>query len=437
MYFNTAFLIMVNVWHTKDFRHIPSDWLRKFVVDDPHISLLTTNTSKEIWISATPVHTIAPLLPDFWQDKITATHLVDGDGIDEYTITTGFFEIRPTAIPSLAKMNGVGYSKALDELSEKALPTFSGELAHSSHTRKHSISILYLELDETLTAGLSIADASACLMAEALRHRLSQAGSIILPNFVNGMLIMHGIGIPSPQVEALAVNLSRQPSKSEVGSLTLPDTVMELRDHMVCAHIYRHLGVRLTRLPLYKNNATQYLNLLSTNKGNSLAKGSSGWSDVFSHLSSAYELRFLEDRQSVMTERLSITQCANAISENLDSNIFSKLEKFPLLDTGTSSSFPYTYDFLSSVKNDFKNAVKDMGGKEKLIITREAFLSDYLRDISLAATTRSNLKLQQSIRRLTFVAVVIALATLILTLWPEGIKTIMREITSRIFSVAG
>ncbi len=426
---------MLEVWHTKDRDYISPDWLCKFAVDNPPISRLTTYTSGELWIRTTSVHTIAPSLPDFWQDKIIATHLVHEDRIDEYTITNCLFEIQPTAIPVLAGMGSIAYSKALDELGEKALPAFSGELIKTSFLRKRSISILYLELDETLSTGLSDSHESVRLMAEALRYRLGQEGSVILPNFVDGMLFMHGIG--EPILEAVAVNFGRKRFKSEAGALSLPDMVMYLQDYMTCTHIYQHLGVRLARLPLYKNNATQYLHSLDMNKGNSLVKGGSGRSEISRRLASAYELKFLEDRQLVMTERLSINQCADAISEMLDSNIFSKVEKFPLLDTGTTSSYPYLRSFLASVKSDFEKAVRGIEKTEKLVITREAFLSDYLRDISLAATTRSNLNLQQSIRRLTFVAVVIALATLILTLWPEGIKTVTREITSKIFSVAG
>jgi hypothetical protein len=433
MYFNTACLMMLQVWHTKDRGRISSDWLSKFAMNNQPISQLTTYTSEEVWIRATPVHTIAPLLSDFWQDKILATHLVDGRWIDEYTITTCLFELRPAAIRSLVEMNNVDYSKALDELSEKALPMFHGELVQSSYMRKSNISILYLEPDETLTTGLSDTCEGVCMMAEILRERLGQKGSVILPNFVNGMLLMHGIGVPV--LEAVAVNFDRKRFKSEAGDLSLPDTVMNLQDYMACAHVYTHLNVRLARLPLYENNATQYLHSLGMSKGNSPRKGGSRRSELSRKLSSADELRFLEDRQLVMTERLSINQCTDAISAVLDSNIFSKVEQFPLLDTGSTSSFPYLRSFLASVKSGFKNGVRDIERKEKLIIAREAFLSDYLRDISLAATTRSNLNLQKSIKRLTLAAVVIALVTLLLTLvtiiptvWPERNKVNNREI---------
>jgi hypothetical protein len=299
MYFNTACLMMLEVWHTKDSGSISSNWVRKFMEDNPPTLPLVTYTSKEVWLGTRQVLTITPLLPDFWQDKIIATHLVHEHQIDEYTITNCLFEIQPAAIPVLAGMGSVAYSKALDELGEKALPAFSGELIKTSSMRKRGISILYLELDETLSTGLPDSHESVRLMAEALRHRLGQEGRVILPNFIDGMLLMHGIG--EPIFEAVAVNLGRKRFKSDAGVLSLPDTVMYLQDYMACAHIYTHLNVRLARLPLYKNNATQYLHSLGLNKGNSLVKGNSGRSEISRKLSGADELRFLEDRQLVMT----------------------------------------------------------------------------------------------------------------------------------------
>ncbi len=291
MYFNTAYLMMLEVWHTKDHESISSDWISNFAVDDPPVSRLITYTSEEVWMGTTLVYTIAPLLPVFWRDKIIATHLVHEERIDEYTITKCFFEIHPAAIFVLAKMDGVEYSKALDELSEKALPPYSGELVKTSWFPKRSISILYLELDESLTTGLSDSPESINLMAEVLRYRLGEEGSVRLPNFVNGMMLSHGIGYGAYMIEALAVNFGRKLVKSEPGSLSLPDTVMYLWSHMACTHIYRHLGARLKRLPLYKNNANQYLNSLGSNKNTSMSKGKGKQFKLYNQLSDAYELR--------------------------------------------------------------------------------------------------------------------------------------------------
>lgn len=436
MYFSTACLMVLEAWHTKERGHVSTDWLAQFAPKtSPLFSSLLTYTSEDVALSGETLSTITPPLPPFWQDKITAAHLLHEDWIDEYTIIQGLFEIEPSSIPALVGTERIALSKAIDELSEKALPTLPGELVEFLTLPKRSISILYLELDETLTASASNSVDIIYLLAEALRYRLRQGGHIILPNFVNGMLLLPSIGYGTPELEAVAVNFrfNQRRFKSGDGSLSLPDTAMQLWTYMACGHIYRHLGDRLGRLPLYEKTATQYLDSLRSDKSNSLVKGTRGQLKSITQLSSAYELKFLEDRQVAMTERLSIKKCVADISKTLRYNVIPKFEKSAPLDVGKSSSyFPYTYGFLASLIGDFMSAASSVEEKEQLIIGREAFLSDYLRDISIAASTRSNLNLQQSIWRLTFVAVLIALVTLlltvvtiILTLWPDEIKAIL------------
>lgn len=428
--------MMLEAWHTKERGHVSTDWLAQFATkNSPRFSTLLTYTSEDVDLSGETISTITPPLTPFWQDKITAAHLLHEDWIDEYTIVQGLFEIEPSSIPTLVGMKRIDLSKAIDELSEKALPTFPGELVQFLTLPKRTISILYLELDDTSTVSASNSVESVYMLAEALRDLLHQGGHIILPNFVNGMLLLPSIGYGTPELEAVAVNprVNQRQFKSGDGSLSLPDTAMHLWTYMACGHIYRHLGHRLGRLPLHEKTATQYLDSLRSNKSNSLVKGTHGQLESMRQLSSAYELKFLEDRQAAMTERLSIKKCVDDISKTLRYNIIPKFEKSTPLDVGKSSSyFPYTYGFLTSLIGDFKSAVCNVEEKEQLITSREAFLSDYLRDISIAASTRSNLNLQQSIWRLTVVAVVIALVTLLLTLvtiiqtlWPDEIKAVL------------
>ncbi len=442
MYFNTACLMVLEAWHTKEPGHVSKDWLAQFTTkNDPRFSSLLTYTSDDVALSGDTIFTISPPLAPFWQDKITAAHLLQEDWIDEYTIVRGLFEIEPSSIPTLVGMERIGLSEAIDELSEKALPTFPGELVQFLTLPKRSISILYLELDETLTASASNSVESVYMLAEALRYRLRQWGHIIQPNFVNGLLLLPSIGYGTPELEAVAVNFrdNQRRFKSRGGSLSLPDTAMHLWTYMACGHIYRHLSDRLGRLPLHEKTATQYLDSLKSNKSSSLVKGTRGQLESQRQLSSAYELKFLEDRQAVMTERLSIRKCVEDISKTLRYNGIPKFEKSAPLDVGGSSSyFPYTYGFLASLIGDFKAAVSSVEEKETLITSREASLSDYLRDISIAASTRSNLELQQSIRRLTFLAVLIAVATLfltlvtiILTLWPDENKAVLGTLSGK------
>src|ERR1043166_8252114 len=100
MYFNTACLMVLEAWHTKERGYVSKDWLAQFKTkDSSRFSPLLTYTSDDVALTSDRSSTIAPPLTPFWQDKITAAHLLEEDWIDEYTITRCLFEIEPSLIP--------------------------------------------------------------------------------------------------------------------------------------------------------------------------------------------------------------------------------------------------------------------------------------------------------------------------------------------------
>jgi hypothetical protein len=138
------------------------------------------------------------------------------------------------------------------------------------------------------------------------------------------------------------------------------------------------------------------------------------------NIAQSHELQFLKDRQKVGLNRLRISMLAKRFLQAVENNYISNNWK-KSIEIETTITEPSLYlsrwNILDELVVDLYQAKMEFNEISEKIINLETVLSDYLRDIAVAESTRSNLSLQRSIKWLTAFAVIIALVVSFDKMW--------------------
>jgi len=166
-------------------------------------------------------------------------------------------------------------------------------------------------------------------------------------------------------------------------------------------------------LPFYRSTLTEYVTKLK-GTGNILT---------------TYENIFLKDCQEELTVRPHIKRLADGFHQAVSTNYLSLAEGTPFsvhIETELSDSAAgYGYDVLQYMKQAFYHAYRDVQEISDHISARAGTISDFLRDAMMVDSTRANLSLQVSVKRLTIVTVVITIVALVIGVFgalPEEVR---------------
>ena len=129
-----------------------------------------------------------------------------------------------------------------------------------------------------------------------------------------------------------------------------------------------------------------------------------------------------------------MSQLAREVSTELKSN-----EVVRAASIGTSwpveglSEHPLRYNLFDRIRHSLTESQLGVDRTREMLQQRDAALSDYLRDVAVYESTRVNLLLQKSIRRLTMIAVVAALLSLVIALLPNELRDALSALTRNVF----
>jgi hypothetical protein len=347
------------------------------------------------------------LLPDFWSGKVIGTYLTADTQNSDYFTWRVLVELSRNAIHELLELRDWDRTVQYNVLFDAVFPKCSGERVRVDYPKYRSV--LYIEPEERLSSKeRHITDVAADILSF-----LDQKGSAQQPHLLFDILLAPDIGIGIPCRKVAAVRLEPIPELKKTDVVMIPTTVWNIASCLEYILQLEHMAERLRILPFYRSTLTEYVTKLR------------GTDDILT----SYENIFLKDRQEELTVRPHIKQLADEFHQAVSTNYLSLTEGTPFsvhIETELSDSAAgYGYDVLQHIKQAFYHAYRDVQEISDHVIARAGAIADFLRDATIADSTRANLSLQVSVKRLTIVTVAITIIALVIGVFealPEEVR---------------
>jgi len=410
MVLNSIKLLGFDVWRQPYEREALSKWHSLNSGDE--ISTLRVMRADGVVVRAISLAVPENPIPLFWEDKVLARYICPPERMDEYVYWWTVIELKKDSLPLLLttiRSEGPSkWAKKISELLESTLPIFSaGRVKPRDDLAKYSY-VLYIEPELSLfdpTKDIAINAFEAAGGASKLLQFPQEIACI--PHLLIDCILLAGVGYLHFEDELTLFSIKPlQPDEPSAG-IALPNTAIHLLEYLFCLRIYHHLEARVESFPFFKTDISDYIKIIRTDN----------------HSTDLYRRKFLEDRVVVGTERMNVSQMANRLTGRLKTNYVAQADKlrnsFPLQRI---SQHPLRYFLLDYIHDALQESQVRIDECCKLLERREAALADYLRDLVVHASTEANLLLQRSIKRLAFLALVIALLGLVIALLPDNLK---------------
>lgn len=364
--------------------------------------------SYELWKLPQPDHP--------WQDDILFAGVMELPLIEGYEGLLYVVGLLPDALPRLIG-DGVQFSEEANGLFEALSLNVKGERVPASSRLPHHPSVLYCRPDIHCDSN---AFQNAVVGLKALETQfppwLRQRGSALAPEFLMDSILLPGVGVVGHDEHITVVTFEKaqeeRTSDWPNSRPVLSKVVMDLIRYFAALRLVTDLERRVRKLPFYAQTVDRYLQ--EFRPGNIARRR---------NLLQLYESKFLADRQQAIDEILEIRREAGKLDAFLQR--FNLVTQTPTLrEVGLSfaiKSPDSRIDLIDWIRQ-FDSRRQDLDDAAKLARDREAALADYLRDATAIGAARSNLELQNTIKRLTLGAIGIAVVAGVVTLFPEEAK---------------
>ncbi len=355
------------------------------------------------------------LLPDFWSDKVQGIYLTAASNTDYLTWRVLVELSIDNAIQELLKLSVTDRAAQYDILFDAVFPKCSGERVRVEEHYPKYCSVLYIEPEEQLSSKeRHITDVAADVLSF-----FDQTGCVPRPHLLFDILLAHDIGAGVPSRKVAAVRLEPIPELKKTDVVIIPRTVWDIVSCLEYILQLEHMAERLRMLPFYRSSLTEYVTKLK------------GTGDILT----SYENIFLKDRQEELAVCPHIKRLADEFHQAVSANYLSLAEGTPFsahIETELSdSAVGYGYDVLQYITQAFYRAYGDVQEISDHISARAGAMTDFLRDATIAHSTRADLSLQVSVKRLTIVTVVITIIALVIAV----IGALPEEVRQRFFKV--
>jgi hypothetical protein len=339
-----------------------------------------------------------PLLPlslsGFWSDKVRRA-IVRRTETDDSTVCITVFDLVPDTMDSLLRLSPIDRTKTRVELIKAA-----HGIEEPGQYLDRIPSILYIEPSNPIAPG----SPDPAVEAAAIVSFLKEVTGVTLPHALLDAIFFHDIGITPPTWETLAVRRAPLPPQyADVAMFAISDTVFDLALYISHTMQLRVLADRLKELPLYAIDLAAYLSRFRAG----------------SKLFRKYREEFLVAMESQLTERMRIARLHEQLVAQAKNSFMSRYDDPAVSTPIRFNDFTYyDYDVLESALREFNKADQLLTKAIGQLRERECMLSDYLRDIVQADSTRINVSLQRSMYFLAVVGLLLAFVTVVIGVLP-------------------
>jgi hypothetical protein len=317
------------------------------------------------------------------------------ESINEYTVAVA-------AIPIDANRLFESTDPVLEmvELVTAAIPDLKGRSIGKTGQRRHPIVALYLEPQEKEERDVLAQEAQ-----QSLWRRLGQPDAHVLKDLI---IVNLGSVLANRALYAIRTEpLSRLGNRDDCFHVS--QTFVRYLHFLAAIDTAFDIASTLRAQPFMASDLAEYL------------RSFSGTDQL-----RTYQDQFLPDRVACSDKLDKASTAIGTIEE--DDAVVDTLSSLLGDNSHTIYMFPnspYVYDPCDQDERHYRSAVSDSKRQMQLLRDRQAIVGDYLRDSSTISATDVNLTLNQSVRRLTMLAVALAIIGLILSIITDSEKATM------------
>jgi hypothetical protein len=217
-----------------------------------------------------------------------------------------------------------------------------------------------------------------------------------------------------PGLDQLAVFLSpdkeiwQRVRDGRLFRIRLPRVLFQLTELILFRKVLHNLTQRTKSTPIYTHEPVEYVQRLSTEGDRQIT---------------IYLNEHLQERTTTLAELSRIARTQKEVCSRVERNIVRRyLTDAHALPPPWRSSHQFGYELIPYLNSRLSSAIDSLSEAKEELEVRQILTSQFLRDRLTAEVAASNLRIQKTLRRLTFLAVGVGLLAAFLGTMPEESK---------------
>lgn len=244
-----------------------------------------------------------------------------------------------------------------------------------------------------LSVDRSAADIDSSYVA-SVRRSLGLHGHAVTPFLARDLLVLSGIWVGhGDQFTVVWCRNQQDHNGSPEGGIELPRPLMEVMQHVGYRRVVDYLADILSELPLLRKTASEYLAPILAAK---------------SDLAEVFASRVVPDRERASNLAVEVSRIAKNIDRSIATNFVSVSLGEGVRTFREVVPQAYRSSLLGRLVREVQNARERLRASLDLLGARERSAADLLRDLLAARVAASNLAIQNRIRRLTQLALILS-----------------------------
>lgn len=281
----------------------------------------------------------------------------------------------------------------------------------SQHYSMRTTRTLYLEpADDLVQWWKQSAEGSEDMwtaIAREMRRFIGKESVVAQPAHISGVMLFHGLELrPAIDQTTMGIYVLAVP-EYKGPSLLLPATVMRLIELQQLGMVSSHLKDLARRHPFVSNLLERYIQELRTS----------------GPLSLSYDQTFVRDKIGSDLLSLRMEERLREINQRIATNpVTTEIQDGSVKFLNLLPSALYTYNSLDKLMEFAREEMQAAREALTTLVSHSRTLSEVLRDAVVSETSRTNLMLQKSMKRLTYGGIVIAIVALVTAFVPDATK---------------
>ena len=201
---------------------------------------------------------------------------------------------------------------------------------------------------------------------------------------------------------------------NDLNIVIVPKSIKELINFEIKLNVLKEIKTSLSELYAIKDDIQNYIAMISDK-------------NIFKN----YATKFKNERLQYFQTKFEIEEVINLYKSTTPNSVPYNLKNYYdtfLIKNVSKSNELYSWSYLERKINEFDELVENIDYTLKTVEIKDSFINDYLNNVISVESSWTNLKLQIVLKRLTYAAILIAFLSVIVPLYPTGIKSLINDL---------
>lgn len=199
--------------------------------------------------------------------------------------------------------------------------------------------------------------------------------------------------------------------KNEV---VIPNSIRNIIDFEIKIHVLKSVKTNLEHVYANREDIQDYIASISEK-------------NIFKNYTSKFQNERLKYFQTKFEIEEIISEYKSVIQNSFPYFLKNYYDTHLIKDVSRAEEL-YSWSFLEKRINEFDNLVSSIEFTLKTVETKDSFINAYLSNIIAIESTWTNLKLQKTLKKLTFIAITIATLSIFILLYSTEIKSLIKDL---------